>query len=158
MGLVRKKNAKTKTMENLHVSMRADLHRRLIKALEALCTDSTTLRGAFYRWRARAAQATKMLKAVDDLTGANADAECLVLDASIHRAIVDAADRITPTHQLILDAYHGARDAQERAASRHSRFAAAESGVVRVAPAPDERVAVGRRGLGGGVAISPFAS
>ncbi|KAH8093455.1 hypothetical protein JL720_4589 [Aureococcus anophagefferens] len=98
--LLRAEAKKAATLETLHVSMRANLHRRMIAALENLTVDSTTLRGSFYKWKQRARLATKM-RAVDDMTGANDDAK--PLDESVHLAIVQASDRSTPTHEMILD-------------------------------------------------------
>lgn len=161
VALARKKAGTAKTLESLHVTMRADLHRRLIKALENLCTDSQSLSGAFYRWRSRAAQMTSMIRAVEEVTGGNENEEKKTLDAAVHEAIVASCDRITPRHKLIEDVYYGTRRSQERKRTREAQFAAAQSGVIRVAPmAPEDHRAIRASrepAFGGGIAISPFA-
>mmetsp|Transcript_17803 Transcript_17803/g.52947 ORF Transcript_17803/g.52947 Transcript_17803/m.52947 type:complete len:168 (+) Transcript_17803:178-681(+) len=73
--------------------MQQDLHRKLIAALEHLCTDARSLEGAFARWRARARQITKMRRALEVMTGA--DEEELGVDETVHASIVEGMARAT---------------------------------------------------------------
>ncbi|KAH8046394.1 hypothetical protein SO694_00058165 [Aureococcus anophagefferens] len=142
--LLRAEAKKAATLETLHVSMRANLHRRMIAALENLTVDSTTLRGSFYKWKQRARLATKMRAAVDDMTGANDDAK--PLDESVHLAIVQASDRSTPTHEMILDLRAKNLRESARKLSRKQALARADAGasarLVHVSPPKTRVIAV----------------
>ena len=95
---LKERTDREKSLATLHVTMRADLHRRLVQALETLSTDSKSLRGAFSRWRSRAKQKSRMLRAVDELTGANDDET--EMDETMHAGIVEVMDRTTPAYEI----------------------------------------------------------
>ena len=123
--LLRHEANKNASLKTLHVTMRAKLHGKLIAALENLTMDARTLEGAFLKWRNRARTATKMRRAVDDMTGANDDEK--QLDEEVHRAIVQASDRVTPVHDMINDMRHKNLQTSARKLTRKQQLAAAEA-------------------------------
>lgn len=125
-----KQDTETKTsLASAHRFMRAELHQKLMKAVETLFGDARSLGGAFARWRSRTIQQQRLLRDVDSATGTSLSE--LGTDDAVHAGIIGQMNRCLPSHEVREATLEQASDVATKKRSKRSRLAAAHAGTLR---------------------------
>ena len=95
---IKREEGEKATLAALHRTMRAELHGKLIKAVETLFGDARSLEGCFSRWKARCVQQRRLLRDVDSATGTETTE--LDVDDAVHAGIIETMNRTLPSHEV----------------------------------------------------------
>ena len=103
--------------------MRAELHGKLIKAVETLFGDARSLEGCFSRWKARCVQQRRLLRDVDSATGTETTE--LDVDDAVHAGIIETMNRTRSSNEVRDATLLKAHDIATMKRTKRSRLTAA---------------------------------
>merc|ERR1712167_70603 len=129
LNQMKREEGEKATLAALHRTMRAELHGKLIKAVETLFGDARSLEGCFSRWKARCIQQRRLLRDVDSATGTETTE--LDVDDAVHAGIIETMNRTLPSHEVRDATLLKAHEIATQKRSKRSRLTAAQYGTLR---------------------------
>ena len=129
LAQIKREEGEKATLAALHRTMRAELHGKLIKAVETLFGDARSLEGCFSRWKARCVQQRRLLRDVDSATGTETTE--LDVDDAVHAGIIETMNRTRSSHEVRDATLLKAHDIATMKRTKRSRLTAAQYGTLR---------------------------